>query len=205
MKTIERRFWSKVDKRGPNERWLWTGTKKQPRPNSQGRYGVFYLDSYEGAPRVAAHRFAWVLANGREPGKLYVCHRCDNPPCVNPAHLFLGTHADNMRDMAEKGRQSVPVHRPPVMRGEEHPAAKLSAPVVEDARRRVANGETVTAVAASLGMSRSAVGAAVRGDTWRSVVARLVRPPAVAAANDHEHAPGDDDSCAACVKNGGAA
>lgn len=91
---IADRFWPKVDKLGPDDCWIWNGSE-------HGRgYGGF---SYQGRS-VPAQRIAWMLEYGDPPRHLFVCHRCDVPKCVNPAHLFLGTHQDNMDDMAAKGR-----------------------------------------------------------------------------------------------------
>lgn len=90
---IEERFWSKVDRRGPDECWPWTACYSR---NGYGWFGV------NGKGWVAT-RMAWFLTHGSPPDG-FVCHRCDNPQCVNPAHLFVGSHTDNMRDAVAKGR-----------------------------------------------------------------------------------------------------
>lgn len=89
------RFWEKVD-RG-EECWTW----KPEFSRNPGGYGMF--TPRHGA-RVGAHRISWELANGPIPPGMFVLHHCDNPPCVRPDHLWLGTHLDNMADMKAKGR-----------------------------------------------------------------------------------------------------
>lgn len=101
-RTPEERFWAKVNIGGPEDCWDWMGTKSKR--SNQGylmRNGKFYISS----------RMAWELTNGPIPkGEGYhgicVCHKCDNPKCCNPNHLFLGTHLDNMKDKVKKNRQS---------------------------------------------------------------------------------------------------
>ena len=150
----EVRFWSKVDRRGPDDCWTWTAAR------DKDGYGHFSINT--AAPGGRAHRASWVFANGPVPPGLCVCHRCDNPPCVNPGHLFLGTNSDNMRDREAKGRRVAVV-------GSAHGIAKLSESQVASILRRVAAGELRTAVAKDLGVHLVTVTRIVTGETWRHV------------------------------------
>ena len=109
LKRTEHRFWTKVDKRSAAECWEWTAGRHR---RGYGKYSV-------NRSTLPAHRVAWVLTHGEIPEGLLVCHACDNPPCVNPAHLFLGTAKDNAADRDTKGRANTPV-------GERSAFAKLT-------------------------------------------------------------------------------
>jgi hypothetical protein len=136
------RFWSKVRK--TNGCWLWTGALL----GSLG-YGQFSLS--RGVPRGGrvsqyAHRLSWALSHGSIPNNQHVLHSCDVPRCVNPAHLFLGTHRTNMEDAARKGRLHVP--RPS--------RRKLTEPERADVRRRyAAGGTTLQALADEYNVTRA--------------------------------------------------
>lgn len=151
-KTIAR-FWSKVDVRGPDECWMWVASK------DGGGYGWFAgCGSGRGH---SAHRVSWALANGPIPvGSGYhgtcVLHRCDVRLCVNPAHLFLGTAADNMTDKAAKGRASR-------LRGEANGQARLTEETVASIRSDRARGMSERRLAAKYGISRSHTHAIVSG------------------------------------------
>lgn len=94
------RFWEKVRVRQPDDCWEWMAHTQH------GGYGVFWTGAERGI-KTTAHRFAFELHTGSPaPDGIHVCHSCDNPPCCNPAHLFLGTPSDNMRDMVKKGRDN---------------------------------------------------------------------------------------------------
>jgi hypothetical protein len=144
------RFWGKVDKSGGEDAcWNWIWGK-----NEHG-YGVFST-----APEhksILAHRFAWLITNGEIQNGLCVLHRCDNPPCCNPAHLFLGTRRDNVYDMHMKGRA-----RSKVASGENNPFAKLSDLQVAEIRRRFLAGESMRKLARESGVSKTHIGRIVR-------------------------------------------
>ena len=108
--TVEDRFWAKVGVHGPDECWPWKGCI-----NKRWGYGTFRYKRKD----ELAHRVLWMINVGPIPYGMKICHHCDNPPCCNPVHLFLGTHQDNMSDMVKKGRQ-------PVNKGEKNPHSKLT-------------------------------------------------------------------------------
>ena len=144
----EAEFWSRVDVSGSCWEWQWGKTT--------AGYGVFRTNN----KLVLAHRFAWSLVNGPIPGGLFVCHHCDNPSCVRPSHLFVGTQKDNMRDCVSKGRQA---------RGERTPLAKLRAADVLSIRDAYEKGESQQALAQTYNMGRASISLIVRGKLWAHV------------------------------------
>lgn len=121
----ETRFWRLVDK--SSECWIWTGTRKP------FGYGRFMLTGHE---EISTHRFSYVLAHGAIPNDLWVLHHCDNPPCVNPSHLFLGTRSDNAKDRHAKGRTKKGHHLDPATcpRGERIGVSELTEEIVRAIR-----------------------------------------------------------------------
>lgn len=93
-----KRFWSKVTIGEPDACWVWTGCR------AKDGYGRLTRDGKS----HTAHRIAWGFSNGPIPDGMHVLHRCDFPPCCNPAHLWIGTNADNVRDKTAKGRNNSP-------------------------------------------------------------------------------------------------
>lgn len=157
--TEEERFWSHVDKSG--ECWLWTG----------GRTSTGYGHYRHLNKNWKAHRFAWTLTNGPIAAGLVACHRCDTPLCVNPAHLFLGTQADNLLDMTEKGRRR---HNPNLGKGQDgelNHHSKLTEADVREIRRQGATPYRGlhTALSRQLGISRSAISLILEGKHWKAV------------------------------------
>lgn len=150
------RFWSKVDRRGPDECWLWTGTR-----HNWG-YGMFTEPRTK--KRFGAHRAAYAEKVGPIPPGMFVCHSCDVPACVNPAHLFLGTHVDNMRDMVAKGRG-----RTGGVRGERMPNAKLTPEDIREIRRRLAAGHTGVDIGVAFGIHHRYASMIARRKRWAHV------------------------------------
>jgi hypothetical protein len=154
---IDERFWSLVERRGPDECWLWTAA------TDRYGYGVISesLGSRSQRTQLSTHRLSYELANGPVPDGAYVLHRCDTRACVNPSHLWLGTNVDNMADMAAKGR---------AMHGPSHVHAKLNAPAVRQIRADYALGCTLASLARRYSVTAQSIRAVVDGETWRHVL-----------------------------------
>ena len=172
---LAERFWRMVDRAGPvpaactalGSCWLWTGTTK---PDG---YGKISGDRRGRQRTLRAHRVSWELHRGPIPDDAYVLHRCDDPRCVNPAHLFLGSPADNARDMVAKGRSlrgdrcPARAHPERLPHGERHKWAKLTAAVVLAARDLRRRGHSYRAIADELGLRYGTVYQVVTGRKWR--------------------------------------
>lgn len=150
------RFWAKVDQSGgPEACWLWRG-----KPNKWG-YGTFY---FAGRVRRATHVSLFLTTGALPAPGVMALHRCDTPRCVNPAHLFLGTMRDNMRDAVAKGR-----HRNGIIQGEVNGKSKLTAERVRLIRHAHAHGTAVKTLAAAHGVSIRAIYYVVNRRTWKHV------------------------------------
>jgi hypothetical protein len=168
MKTTEQRFWAKVRKTASC--WLWTASTR-----AKG-YGAFCYVRDGIAVQGRAHRYSWEIHNGTVPDGLCVLHNCpdgDNPACVNPAHLYLGTKAINNIDMIAKGRYNHSRtglnHAPAYPRGETHPGAKLTVKDVLRIRAAHKAGESFSLISHRLSLSTSHVFHIVNRRIWTHV------------------------------------
>lgn len=147
------RFFAQISFLGPDDCWEWTGCS-----NGRIGHGQFYMHG----KHVLAHRFAYYLSHGDFDPRAFICHRCDNPPCVNPRHLFAGDAKANMADCSAKGRTN---------RGEQRWDAKLTdAQVVKILTAEKSVGY-LTRMAREFGVSVGAVSRVARGDGWKHVIA----------------------------------
>lgn len=149
MRSLKNRFTEKIQK--SSGCWTWVGAK-----DTSG-YGRIYSKS----GNLSAHRVSYAL-HFKNPGKQEVCHTCDNPGCVRPSHLFLGTHADNMADAKFKKRF-------PDRKGAKHPNAKLRNENVKTIRKLYAAGNTQRSIAKKYNVSHVLIGNIVRKKLWNHV------------------------------------
>lgn len=155
-KPTEERFWSKVQILQENECWIWQGS------TNRAGYGRIFVErgKYE-----MTHRFSYFLHYGIEPSKYQVCHSCDNPPCVNPHHLWLGTATENAQDCKNKGR-----HNYGTAQGESHPNVSLTDAQVIEIRNLFANCRTIQEIATQYEMSHGAISHIVKGRSWKHLL-----------------------------------
>lgn len=149
------RFWRNVIMGGQEECWEW-----QARTNAAG-YGVFRVVSNT----ELAHRFSWQLVFGPIPDGLCCLHRCDNPRCVNPSHLFLGTRGENNKDRAEKGRT-----RSGPQAGEDNNHAKLTRTDIIEIRKSYESGRSQGEIAELHGTTQSTISRIVRNKAWTCIL-----------------------------------
>lgn len=152
--SLAERFWTRVDQRGPDDCWNWTGGH-----SADGRGQVWNMGRNIPAPRAAL-----MLSGVAIPHGAIICHRCDNPPCVNPAHLYAGSHLENVRDMDARGRRVSRVPHP-ASRGERNHNAKLTDDQIREIRSRYSGirGEQ-SALAREFGVTQSLIYLIVRKD-----------------------------------------
>jgi hypothetical protein len=162
----EERFWNKVDKDGlvhpvlGTSCWNWTGFR-MPFGHGQFNIGKHKL--------VLTHRFSWELHYGSIPNGMNVCHHCDNPSCVRPDHLFVGTQIDNMRDANSKGRMYKGGSGTSAPRGEKHWSSKVTEEQVKEIIRLRNEGNTYLAIAKVYGMSIEGIRDIYLGKRWKHI------------------------------------
>lgn len=146
---LHNKLWSNVDVAGPDDCWLWTAST-----GSRGYGQIRFMGK-----RLKAHRVSFALHHGRDP-EGFVLHTCDNRRCVNPAHLYEGTHCDNMRDMVTRSRAA---------RGVSHGRAKLTEEDVREIRRLREQGVFMRVIAAQFEISTAMVSNITTRKAWRHV------------------------------------
>lgn len=147
--------------------WEYQG---QRTPSGYGMFSICVRDLKPYKKKCIASRVAYAFHNNEDPADSYVCHKCDNPCCINPEHLFIGTHQDNMDDMSGKGRRADQA-------GSNNAASKIGETEVREIIARIKEGETNTAIAHDFGITHSAVSSIRLCKTWQSVANDLDYKP----------------------------
>jgi hypothetical protein len=157
MTNLKERFWSKVDMLStPNGCWEWKGYRGKTEGPHQDGYGRITI----GHKSIRAHRVAWELNHGCSiPSEILVCHKCDNPPCCRPDHLYLGTKSDNERDCLRAGRNNPSI-------GEKNGEAKLTEAQVIEIR---GSNLSQRKLAVKYNVGRRTVVHVLRRETWKCV------------------------------------
>lgn len=183
LRTVEQRvasrFWRRVSRGGPRECWPWTGKFW---PDGYGKFS---------GPETRAPRMAWVLENGPIRGGLWVLHECDNPPCCNPRHLFLGTPKDNSRDRERKGRGRD-------QRGSKNSMARLTEKQVGKMAKSWSRGVSCRDLAREFGVSPATVSLVVHGKVWGHL--SRIRRPRTCRGGWHDRCWRDARHVARCLK-----
>lgn len=153
---LEKRFWPKVKVAGQNDCWEWIASRRDK------GYGQISAKLNGKSVSLKAHRVSFALANGQIENDLSVCHRCDNPRCVNPKHLFSGTCKVNSQDSVKKGRAS----RPPEHSGEHHHKNKFSE---ADAISILNDNRLRKVIAKEYGVAPCTISAIKTGRNWKKL------------------------------------
>jgi len=163
------RFWDKVDVRCEDECWEWKASRHR------AGYGGFYLNG----KTVGSHVVSYFLKNGPVPKGKMVLHACDNPPCVNPKHLFAGDNSENMKDMHLKGRSAITYHKgddhwtrkyPGMHIGSKNGASLLTESGVKEIKELLKRRVTHSKIAVIFGVSSSCISMISNGSNWSHVI-----------------------------------
>ncbi len=147
------KFWQRVNKQSPDECWNWTGATRR-----DGYGQISIPQPPQNAIFLRANRLSYFINFGVDPCDLEVCHKCDNPSCVNPEHLFLGTQNENVQDCINKNRKA---------RGEKNGISKLCEREVTEIRKRFSEGERISNLAREYDVTYSQIWNITKNKQWK--------------------------------------
>lgn len=160
QENMNQRFWSKVSKAGPDDCWPWNGANtSSDSTHGRGHGRIRYMGKL-----LMAHHMSWMIAGNVLPENKYLLHTCDNPRCVNPNHLYVGTIQDNTDDMRQRGREKY------ASIGEDNPSAKITETIVIQILSLYwIDGYSQQAIADHIGIDQTTISRIIRRDTWSFV------------------------------------